>query len=67
MAPTAATPRFAQSLGFDSVSSATTVDEEWLTAHARTVDGTTVLAVDGEQIKLPRADLSELVRGASSS
>jgi Ca2+-binding RTX toxin-like protein len=55
-----------QSLGFDSVSSATTVDEEWLTAHARTVEGKTVLEVDGKQMKLPRVDLSELVRGASS-
>jgi Ca2+-binding RTX toxin-like protein len=55
-----------QSLGFDSVSSATSVGEDWLAAHARTVKGKTVLEVDGKQIKLPRADLSELVRGASS-
>jgi Ca2+-binding RTX toxin-like protein len=56
-----------QSLGFDSVSSAVTVDEAWLAAHARTVKGKTVLEVHGKQVKLPRAELSQLVRGASSS
>jgi Ca2+-binding RTX toxin-like protein len=56
-----------QSLGFDSVSSAATVDEAWLAAHARTVKGKTVLEVHGKQVKLPRTELSQLVRGASSS
>ena len=54
-----------QSLGIDSVSSATSVGEDWLAAHARTIKGKTVLEVDGENVRLPRAELPELVRGAS--
>jgi Ca2+-binding RTX toxin-like protein len=55
-----------QSLGLDTVTSATTVDEDWLAARARTVKGKTVLEVGGKDVKLPRAKLSELVRGAAS-
>jgi Ca2+-binding RTX toxin-like protein len=50
----------------NDVTSATAVGKKWLTAHARTVKGKTVLEVDGEKRKLPRADLSRLARGASS-
>jgi hypothetical protein len=56
-----------ESIGSDDVSSATTVDEDWLAAHARTVKGKTVLEVAGKERTLPRADLSELVRGAASA
>jgi hypothetical protein len=56
-----------QSLGADTVTSATPVGEDWLAAHARVVKGKTVLEVGGKERKLPRADLSELVRGATSS
>ena len=34
----------------------------WLKAHARTVKGKTVLKVDGEKRKLPRAKLGKLIR-----
>jgi Ca2+-binding RTX toxin-like protein len=56
-----------QSIGLDSVSSATSVGEDWLAAHARTVKGKTVLEVGGEKTKLPRVDLSDLVRGATAA
>ena len=56
-----------QSLGADTVSSATAVGKEWLTDHARTVNGKTVLDVRGKQRTLPRADLSQLMRGAAGS
>ena len=41
--------------------------DDWLAAHARTVDGKTLLDVGGEKRALPRADLAELARGAASS
>ena len=56
-----------QSLGADTVTSAATAGEKWLTTHARTVDGKTVLDVGGKQRTLPRADLVELARGVTSS
>src|SRR5215207_4364259 len=56
-----------QSLGADTVSAAATVGTEWLESHARTVEGKTVLHVGGKQRTLPRADLDELVRGATTS
>jgi len=56
-----------QSIGADAVSSATTVGEDWLAAHARTVNGKTVLAIDGQATKLPRAKLSQLVQGATTA
>jgi Ca2+-binding RTX toxin-like protein len=55
------------SLGIDIVSSATSVGEDWLATHARTVKGKTVLEVGGKNVRLPRAGLSELVRGATSA
>jgi len=56
-----------QSLGADTVSAASTVGTGWLENHARTVDGKTVLDVGGKQRTLPRADLDQLVRGATTS
>ena len=56
-----------ESLGADTVTSATAVGEDWLAAHARVVGGKTVLEVGGEARTLPRADLPELVRGAASA
>jgi predicted nicotinamide N-methyase len=49
------------------VSSATTVGKDWLAAHARTVKGKTVLDLGGIERKLPRVELSQLVRGATSA
>ena len=51
----------------NSVTSATAVGEEWLNEHARTVKGKTVLKVDGEKWKLPRADLAEIASGVTAS
>ncbi len=56
-----------QSIGADRVSSATSVGEDWLAAHARTVKGKTVLEVGGEERTLPRASLSSLRQGAASA
>jgi Ca2+-binding RTX toxin-like protein len=56
-----------ESFGADTVTSATTAGEDWLAANARVVKGKTVLKVGGKERKLPRADLSELVRGATSA
>src|SRR5215203_1677643 len=56
-----------QSLGIDNVTSATSVGEDWLAAHARTVSGMTVFELDGKDVGLPRAELSELVQGATSA
>jgi Ca2+-binding RTX toxin-like protein len=56
-----------QSLGADTVTSAVAAGEDWLTTHARTVDGKTVLDVGGKKRTLPRAHLAELVRGATSA
>jgi Ca2+-binding RTX toxin-like protein len=53
-----------QSLGADRVTSATTVGSRWLTTHARTVGGRTVLDVGGKERTLPRAGLAELARGS---
>jgi Ca2+-binding RTX toxin-like protein len=54
------------SLAANDVTSATAVGKKWLSTHARTVKGKTVLKVDGKKRKLPRADLARLARGASS-
>jgi len=56
-----------QSIGADTVRSANTVGTDWLAAHAHTVEGKTVLSVNGKETKLPRSELSELVRGAASA
>ena len=49
--------------GATAVTSATAVGTDWLTAHARTIHGKTVLKVDGKKLTLPRADLARLARG----
>jgi len=51
----------------DAVTSATGAGKQWLTAHARTVKGKTVLKVDGQKRKLPRAKLVQLKRALSAS
>jgi len=56
-----------QSLGADTVTSATLGGPRWLAGHARIVAGKTVLDVHGTNRTLPRAELSQLVRSASSS
>jgi hypothetical protein len=53
-----------QSLGANSVSSATVKGRRWLKAHAGIARGKTVVKIDGEKRTLPRADVSELARGA---
>ena len=47
--------------------SAKIVGKRWLKSHARTVRRKTVLTVDGERHKLPRAKLGKLVRTAALS
>ena len=44
----------------NAVRSAESVGTKWLNRHAKTVKGKVVLKVDGEKIKLPRADLKQL-------
>ena len=56
-----------QSVNASAAKSAKVVGKRWLKRHARTVKGKTVLKVDGEKRKLPRADLTELVRDLRSS
>jgi Ca2+-binding RTX toxin-like protein len=56
-----------QSVGRDTVTSATVAGTAWLASHARIIDGKTVLEVRGEKRTLPRAELSQLVRSASSA
>ncbi len=53
------------SFAANAVTSATAVGKKWLKAHARTVKGRTVLKVDGEKRKLPRAELVRLTRHVS--
>ena len=55
-----------QSLGADRVTSATAAGTAWPTSHARIVNSKTVLTVGGRQRTLPRANLAELARGAST-
>ena len=50
--------------GFSAASSAAATD--WLESNAKTVRGKTVLKVDGEQRKLPRAKLGKLVRDVAA-
>jgi Ca2+-binding RTX toxin-like protein len=54
-------------LGANTVTSATAAGKRWLAAHARTVNGKTVLDVDGKKRTLPRASLVGLARDATSS
>ena len=51
-----------QSVTAGGVKSASVVGAKWLKAHASIVKGKTVLKVDGEKHKLPRADLGKLTR-----
>ncbi|HKQ00095.1 MAG TPA: hemolysin-type calcium-binding region, partial [Actinomycetes bacterium] len=55
-----------QSLGGDTVTSATAASRSWLAANARIVRGKTVLNSGGEEHTLARTDLSRLIRAASS-
>jgi Ca2+-binding RTX toxin-like protein len=54
-------------LGANTVKSATTAGKQWLTTHARTVNGKTVLNVGGKKRTLPRARLAQLARDATAS
>jgi Ca2+-binding RTX toxin-like protein len=54
-----------QAAAAETVTSATRVESGWLKAHARVVNGKTVLKVDGEKRTLPRADLGALARSAA--
>jgi Ca2+-binding RTX toxin-like protein len=56
-----------QSIGADRVSSASAVGQEWLSTHARTVKGKTVLKLDGKKRVLPRADLAQLAQAVTAS
>ena len=56
-----------QSFGADVVTSATTAGNDWLTTHARTVNGKTVLDVGGKKRPLPHAGLAQLARSVRSS
>jgi len=55
-----------QSLGGDTVTSATAASKDWLAANARIVNGKTVLKSGGKEHTLARTDLSRLIRDASS-
>ena len=50
-----------QLVGSDSVTSAKSVDREWLASHTSVVNGETVLDLGGETRVLPHADLSRLI------
>jgi Ca2+-binding RTX toxin-like protein len=56
-----------QSLGADRVASAAVAGKAWLAAHARTVDGKTVLEAGGKERTLPRADLAQLTQGTPTA
>jgi Ca2+-binding RTX toxin-like protein len=51
----------------NTVTSATVARTSWLKAHARTVKGKTVLVLDGNKRKLPRAKPARLARALASS
>ena len=52
-----------QSVGGDTVTSATAVGKDWLATHASTVSGKTVLDLGLRQVTLPQADLADLMEG----
>jgi Ca2+-binding RTX toxin-like protein len=56
-----------QSFGADIVTSATTAGNDWLTTHARTVNGKTVLDVGAKGRTLPHAGLAQLARSVRSA
>jgi Ca2+-binding RTX toxin-like protein len=49
-----------------TVKSASVGGSSWLTSHAKTVKGKTVLKVAGKERKLPRATLGQIARGLTS-
>ena len=55
-----------QSVGGDTVTSATAASKGWLATNARIVRGKTVLKTGGKEHTLARTDLSRLIRAASS-
>jgi Ca2+-binding RTX toxin-like protein len=56
-----------QSLAAGAARSASIRGADWLNAHARVVNGKTVLTVDGKTHELPRADLAQLTQAVTSS
>jgi Ca2+-binding RTX toxin-like protein len=54
------------SAGADTVASATVAGKDWLATHVRIVNGKAVITVGGKERTLPRADLSQLIRDATS-
>jgi Ca2+-binding RTX toxin-like protein len=56
-----------RSFGADKVKAANVVGTKWLKSNAKIIDGRTVLRVDGENVKLPRADLKQITRGAAGA
>jgi Ca2+-binding RTX toxin-like protein len=50
-----------------TVTSATVEGNDWLTDHASTIDGKTVLDVGGKERTLPRANLDQLARDVTAS
>jgi Ca2+-binding RTX toxin-like protein len=54
------------SIAANEVTAATAVGKKWLKARARTVKGKTVLRVNGEKHRLPKARLAKLTRGAGT-
>ncbi len=53
------------SVAANTVSSASAVGKRWLKKHASTSRGKTVLKLDGEKRKLPRAKLAKLAQGVA--
>jgi Ca2+-binding RTX toxin-like protein len=56
-----------EGFGVNAVTSATAVGKHWLTTHARTVRGKTMLKVGGEKRTLPSAKLGQLARDVTAS
>ena len=56
-----------QSVGADTVRSATAVGEDWLAAHARTVMGKTVLEMGGKRGRFPGSSCPSSCRGMSTA
>jgi Ca2+-binding RTX toxin-like protein len=56
-----------QSIGADRVSSASAAGQGWLSRHARTVKGKTVLKLDGKTRVLPHAGLAQIAQGVTAS
>jgi Ca2+-binding RTX toxin-like protein len=53
-------------VGEDAVTSAKAADKEWVAKHVKIVDGKTEIEIGGKKHKLPRLDLSQLVRDAAT-